>query len=406
MGSGAGWFGQWGICQSLDGDQRPIRGAAMIASSNRARSVGHARSAHGNRSRLGFTLVELLVVIAIIGILVALLLPAIQAAREAARRAQCQSNLHNVAFAVLDYEQARKILPKGMTFSPTEAATIHTLNEFRENWVIEILPYMEEQPLYDSFDFTKPINDAVNTPNYVARGTVINAMLCPSDGFNQIPYQGKIASHGGNWARGNYAANAGRFFIHGTSGMNGPDSVYWKDNCKRGVMAPNVAVKLKGITDGTVKTIMLGEVRAGLTELDGRGVWAMGHAGPSLLAQFGAGGDTNGPNACNANGDDVYTDIVATSTGVCNDTGSHPVGHPYCMSAYLGSLFDQATTRSAHPGGVHVAMCDGSVQFIKDEIDTSGCYASCCSVWDSMISSADGGRGGLYNLVTNSSACN
>ena len=66
----------------------------------------------------GFTLVELLVVIAIIGILVALLLPAIQAAREAARRAQCQANMHNVALAVLNYESAKKILPKGMTFDP------------------------------------------------------------------------------------------------------------------------------------------------------------------------------------------------------------------------------------------------------------------------------------------------
>ncbi|MCC7475404.1 MAG: DUF1559 domain-containing protein, partial [Pirellulales bacterium] len=66
----------------------------------------------------GFTLVELLVVIAIIGILVALLLPAIQAAREAARRAQCQSNIHNAALAVLNYESALKTLPNGMNFDP------------------------------------------------------------------------------------------------------------------------------------------------------------------------------------------------------------------------------------------------------------------------------------------------
>src|SRR4051794_33142264 len=64
----------------------------------------------------GFTLVELLVVIAIIGALVALLLPAVQAAREAARRTTCESNLRNVALAVLTYESAKGAPPEGMTF--------------------------------------------------------------------------------------------------------------------------------------------------------------------------------------------------------------------------------------------------------------------------------------------------
>jgi prepilin-type N-terminal cleavage/methylation domain-containing protein len=70
--------------------------------------------------RRGFTLVELLVVIAIIGVLVALLLPAVQAAREAARRAQCQSNLKNIALAVLNYESMKKELPPGFISQPTE----------------------------------------------------------------------------------------------------------------------------------------------------------------------------------------------------------------------------------------------------------------------------------------------
>src|SRR5262245_49802971 len=75
--------------------------------------------------RDGFTLVELLVVIAIIGILIALLLPAVQAAREAARRAQCQSNLHNAALGVVNYEATKKIFPQGMTYDQaTFAGTI------------------------------------------------------------------------------------------------------------------------------------------------------------------------------------------------------------------------------------------------------------------------------------------
>src|SRR4051812_16616675 len=71
-------------------------------------------------SSKAFTLVELLVVIAIIGILVALLLPAIQAAREAARRAKCQSNLHNICMAVLNYEGANKKYPVGFVSQPSE----------------------------------------------------------------------------------------------------------------------------------------------------------------------------------------------------------------------------------------------------------------------------------------------
>src|SRR5829696_1017895 len=97
------------------------------------------------RRRRAFTLVELLVVIAIIGILVALLLPAIQAAREAARRAQCQNNLHNVALATLNYESTKKRFPNAMTFDKTKSGSIQTeSNGIGPNWIVEILPFMEE----------------------------------------------------------------------------------------------------------------------------------------------------------------------------------------------------------------------------------------------------------------------
>src|SRR4051812_11001278 len=97
----------------------------------------------GFKSRLrAFTLVELLVVIAIIGILVALLLPAIQAAREAARRAKCQSNLHNLGLACLNYESAKKRLPIG--FLATGPGAIESWG-----WGVYILPYIEEQGIYD-----------------------------------------------------------------------------------------------------------------------------------------------------------------------------------------------------------------------------------------------------------------
>ena len=101
---------------------------------------------------LGFTLVELLVVIAIIGVLVALLLPAIQAAREAARRSQCANNMRQLSLAVLNYESSRKELPPAgiaqVLKDPKFGVDIfNPLGGMRFSWIVEILPFMEEQSL-------------------------------------------------------------------------------------------------------------------------------------------------------------------------------------------------------------------------------------------------------------------
>jgi prepilin-type N-terminal cleavage/methylation domain-containing protein/prepilin-type processing-associated H-X9-DG protein len=374
-------------------------------------SISFRSRADGSRA---FTLVELLVVIAIIGILVALLLPAIQAAREAARRAQCQSNMHNATLAVLNYESANRILPSGMTFDPAKAASVNTLDAFGPNWIISILPYLEEQSLRDSFDpslFIKPgtagfapVNDnPANVKNQAARGTTIASLLCPSDPYNKVLYQGQTsaeqsAKHGGNWARANYAANVGRGFVYPGAGIyvSGPTSAGWKDPCIRGVMGPNVAVTLKRITDGTSKSIMLGEIRAGITENDARGAWAMGHAGASLIAGYGSESDDNGPNYNNYHGDDTYSDVCtpAPPAGKCTVGTVNTAAQIETMLCDGGGAFDEQTVRSRHPGGAHLGMADGSVQWVSDDVETSGCYGPAMSVWDQMIASADEGRAG------------
>jgi prepilin-type N-terminal cleavage/methylation domain-containing protein len=359
-------------------------------------AMSHKLSQPSRDLRSGFTLVELLVVIAIIGILVALLLPAIQAAREAARRAQCQSNLKNVALAVLNYESTQKTTPKGMTFHPLLEPTIGTLSRFDANWIIFILPYLEEQPLYDSFNFQRPINDASKALdtnlNYQARGKEISVLLCPSDGKNRVLYQGAIGSgHGGNWARTNYAGNAGGAFLYygctpADICASGPDSEGWKNNKLRGVMGPNASVKLRRVVDGTSKTILVGEIRTGITDKDARGIWAMGHAAASLVAMYGSGGDANGPNACYPFADDTYSNVCGTSEAI-----------DQCVDCYSGNAFAQATVRSLHTGGAYVAMTDGSVQFISDDIETSGNFGSWGSLWDRLIASADEGMPGDFN---------
>ena len=118
-----------------------------------------------NRSRgRGFTLVELLVVIAIIGILVALLLPAIQAAREAARRVQCTNNMKQIGLAILNYESNKKQLPLaytpyytgpykvGLCPGTTKPGPLASSTPVHHFVLTFILPYLEQQALYDGID--------------------------------------------------------------------------------------------------------------------------------------------------------------------------------------------------------------------------------------------------------------
>jgi prepilin-type N-terminal cleavage/methylation domain-containing protein len=350
------------------------------------------------RTRRGFTLVELLVVIAIIGILVALLLPAIQAAREAARRSQCQNNIHNVALAVLNFESNEKTFPMGTVF-PNLPATglvpnIQTNFDFGESWAVSILPYLENQALYDSFLFEDPASGAPvamrDVRNEEERGTILPVMLCPTDAFNQVKYNGGAAAGGPNWARGNYAANVGTGALHPGSPawpqspypILGPGSTGWKNFLTRGVMGPNAGVELGQITDGTGKTFLLVEIRAGIFEGDPRGTWAFGHAGGNLVSYYGWGSDGNGPNFCGPNADDI--------TGV-GFTCDNPEIQAQCMTCYGPGSSDGATGRSMHVGGLFVAMCDGSVQFISDDIETAGSWGTCCKPWDHLILSMDGG---------------
>src|SRR5262245_9143676 len=95
------------------------------------------------RWRKGFTLVELLVVIAIIGMLIALLLPAVQAARESGRRTSCQNNLRQMGVGIHNYHDTKRLLP------PSRRGPQHA------TWFVLILPYAEQNALYDQWDIDK-----------------------------------------------------------------------------------------------------------------------------------------------------------------------------------------------------------------------------------------------------------
>jgi prepilin-type N-terminal cleavage/methylation domain-containing protein/prepilin-type processing-associated H-X9-DG protein len=361
---------------------------------------GH--QSRGVRRVSGFTLVELLVVIAIIGVLVALLLPAVQAAREAARRQQCQSNLRQMSLGLLNYESARGSFPMAFEFPKNVDPAALPPAMIGPNWAIRLLPYIEQASVYGQIDQTvlatgtwpgkapPQIGHANNAP---VRTAVLSVFRCPSDtNYSDTMMQFSSAATSTQWARGNYAANAGNgpLFNRSGDGIFGPQSDGWLDGRRRGVIGPNVAAKLKGITDGTSNTLMLGEVRAGLTARDRRGTWALGQAGASVLFWFGQTGDDNGPNVCSPLADDT-AGLTAADT---------PLMMQECMPDYTGDdAQNQATVRSIHAGGVNIGLVDGSAHFITNEVDIGahgqevlgGAWPANwqMSVWDTFIASGD-----------------
>jgi prepilin-type N-terminal cleavage/methylation domain-containing protein/prepilin-type processing-associated H-X9-DG protein len=324
--------------------------------------------------RPGFTLIELLVVIAIIAVLIGLLLPAVQKVRAAAQRMQCANNMKQLALACHSYHDANGKLPPAVQMYGGVDRTSASSN-FGPNWIVLILPHIEQDALY------KPVSNNIN--NYMLNGdsgwrsvrtTKLKNLQCPADAGGDSPYAGA----GGNWARGNYACNAGG--IHGpnigwTSTENGASPT--NDNGWAGlptnlhgggVMCINFGSALNRIPDGTSTTVMLSEVRIGahLSQLDPRGTWAMGMPGASVMAGHFSW-DCTVPNTHEDNADD------------CDGCIDDPQGG---MGAWPGCPFQQANARSRHTGGVNVALCDGSVRFISDSISQAN--------WWYMNASDDG----------------
>lgn len=271
----------------------------------------------------GFTLVELLVVIAIIGILIALLLPAVQAAREAARRSQCSNNLKQLGLALLNYESTHKTLP------PIGISS-NTLG-----WQVLILPFLEQAPLHQQFDFKK---NCWTTPNWQLTINPISAYLCPcTPDTNET----RDTIHG--TIDGKYPYSLHYYGVAGPKGQNTYAGVaYTCPNsgescggiCDQGTAGYPTPVKLASITDGTSNTYVLGE--CSWREMGRYRAWT------------------------------ISTYVVTATNVALLSARNVSLG---INAGVTNNAFNDIGFGSQHPGGCQFAMADGSARFTSETID-------------------------------------
>lgn len=323
--------------------------------------------------RSGFSLVELLVVIAIIGILISLLLPAVQAARESARRLQCVNNLRQIALATSNYEGATGKLPpsgdvtleaRSYSMKLDEQKIDFVYDSFRQregkqfSWVVKLLPYLEQQQLYDRFDFDKTVFEQTANP----QSQFLQQLACPSDEARGRMFSEEAITLGKRFAKGNYAAFCTPY--HTDLQMVYPGALIGRRQ------------PMRRISDGSSNTLLFGEIRTRDHELDERGAWALPWTAASLLAfdmhhelsyrfddpfvaynRFAY--QTQTPNTLGPNSDMLQ---------ICPDLADSQLEAMPCLDANTKGWLSSAP-RSLHPGGVNVVSLDGHVDFLLDDID-------------------------------------
>jgi prepilin-type N-terminal cleavage/methylation domain-containing protein len=349
-------------------------------------------SAHHQRNRgrsSGFTLVELLVVIAIIGILVALLLPAIQAAREAARRTECKNRLKQIGLAILHHVDSYRVFPTGGTeYFPDIANYVDASNrpygpdKQGLGWAYQILPYLEEgaiKNLTTTIELQQTIVDLYVCPsrrtpvrtNSASNGNAVSTVIdyaaaqpctvqchsgapgcppvepryTPSQTFTGTTYITNLTSFWGGRFQSKKPAPLENQIYDGVI-VRTP----WDYTTKKIIGSNPRPIKIARITDGTSKTLLVGEkylrpdlYQGLISNSDDRG-WSDGWDLDSMRS-------TCFPPMYDGDG-------LGYSFGPLNSS-----------SDFFGAVNDVVTFGSAHTAGFNSVFCDGSVHTISYDID-------------------------------------
>lgn len=293
-----------------------------------------------SRRRSGFTLIELLVVIAIIAVLIALLLPAVQQAREAARRTQCKNNLKQLGLAMHNYHETFRCFPFGQ---------LDSANGFSA--VSQMLPYLDQAPLYNLINFSVPYNNAANA---VPLATVIPMLRCPSD---------VTANLSGVGGPTNYLCNKGSGVIW--QDPSGPNTGM---PAQTGVMYYRSKVSMSDIIDGSSNTAAFSE----RVLADGNN----GVSSPLEDVYFSPAAPTTPDDAvtmCNAVDITNLANQFPLFMGAPWIHGQHCYLHvnvPNSRSCgFFTVLRASMPPSSRHTGGVHVLLADGSTRFVSQNIN-------------------------------------
>jgi prepilin-type N-terminal cleavage/methylation domain-containing protein/prepilin-type processing-associated H-X9-DG protein len=314
--------------------------------------------------RRGFTLIELLVVIAIIAVLIALLLPAVQAAREAARRASCVNNMKQLGLAAMNYHDIVGKFPTGMylhpVFGPTSGQAWNNAS-----WLVLLLPQMEQQPLFNSVNFSKMFGTNISggwrwsplyagNDNMTVRLTVLNSLICPSDPSPNIDATNADDLIGLTAAGTSYVGNLGDNCLACADPVGG----------RLGVVIVCADLNLP------CRLPQLGHARVTDPQVDngspaGSGIfWAWG-------SNVGINMVTDGTSNTFMAGEQIRAITRWNAWVQANQSiGSTAVPLNYkLVPPNVENWTRQYTFRSLHPGGANFVFTDGSVKFVKTTIN-------------------------------------
>jgi prepilin-type N-terminal cleavage/methylation domain-containing protein/prepilin-type processing-associated H-X9-DG protein len=367
--------------------------------------LSDSRSKHAACCRAAFTLVELLVVIAIIGILVALLLPAIQAAREAARRTQCKDNVKNISLGCLLHEDAHGFLPSGgwgrfWTGDPNRGYGA----EQPGSWIYNVLTFVEETTLRNLGSGQAISSAGFREASEKLHQTPVPIFQCPSRRASRLYLAAWLTVREQTWIanlaqtqgvpKSDYAANSGDSQRHDTVGMIEPASyaaaatadwtptIYCDPRartdparsnfqfCQTGVMYYRSGLKFAQITDGTSSTYLVGEKYLDPNAYDCTIITGLGCTGGDQQSMYTGFEWDNHRVAWNP-----YVGVSREFYQPRQDTPGADYVQPF---------------GSAHPGGLNMAFCDGSVQTISYDID-SDAHRWLANRSDGEVATAGGG---------------